>query len=163
MNFNELWDILKIEIPKRIATNKGLNNFAVNRSRFEGWLKVETCDILSEHMSSITPEKDTIDIVADNWALELKTPNTSYRHLNVINKIRPITDNVNGIITDIDTLKNNHVYSNKAVVFIAFPLFLANKRWINHKNKISSKLQQLKEKEFTFENGVSAVLYFGLV
>ncbi len=165
MNFNELWNILEKEIPKRIANNKGLNNFAINRSKFEGWLKVEICDILSEHMPSITPEKDTIDIVADTWALELKTPNTSYRHLNVINKIRPITNNIVSIIEDIDSLKNNSSYPNRAVVFVAFPLSLKenSKDWNSHIIKISSRLAQFKQKEFTFENGVSAVLYFGWV
>ena len=159
-----MWNILQIEIPKRIGNKKGLNHFAENRSKFEGWLKVEICDILSAHISTLTPEKDNIDIVADNWALELKTPNTNYHASGVISKHITITNNIDSIIEDIKTLKINSNYSNTAVVFIAFPLSLKeNKGWIDHKNKINTQLQELKEKEFTFENGVKAVLYLGLV
>ena len=164
MSFDELWNILKIEIPRRIGNNKGLNHFAENRSKFEGWLKVEICDILSEYMVNITPELEKIDIVADSWALELKTPTTNYSHLVVESKTMSITDDIDSIVKDIETLKENSREIGKAVIFIVFPLSLEeNQEWKKHKDKISIQLQSLKEKEFTFENGVSAVLYVGLV
>jgi len=164
MNFDELWNILKKDVPKKISENEGLNYFVVNRAKFEGWLKVEICDTLSKHTNNITPEKDRIDIVFDNeWALELKTSNTNYRYAGVINKHRPITKNIESIINDIQSLKNNKTYLKKAVVFIIFPLTNEKMEWHPHLLKIKNELQELNEKEFTFSNGIKAVLYCGLV
>jgi len=91
MTFQELWNILEKEIPNKISQHNGLNFFIKNRAKFEGWFKVELCDILSKYTNNITPEKDRIDVVFDDWALELKTSNTNYRYENVKNKTRPIT------------------------------------------------------------------------
>ena len=163
MTFEELWNILEKEVPNKINEHNGLNFFVKNRAKFEGWLKVELCDILSKYTDNITPEKDRIDIVFDNWALELKTSNTNYRYEHVENKTRPITKNVKSIIKDILDLKNNSTYSNKAVVFIIFPLSKDTNDWNKHILKIKNELQELKEKEFSFKNGVNAILYCGLV
>lgn len=163
MTFQELWDILEKEIPRKINQHDGLNYFIKNRAKFEGWFKVELCDILSKHTKNITPEKDRIDIVFDDWALELKTSNTNYRYENVENKTRPVTKNVTSIIKDITDLRNNKNYSKKAVVFIIFPLSKNTKEWEQHLVKIQNELQKLNEKEVFFKNGVSAMLYCGLV
>ena len=164
MNFQNLWNILENDLSSSITSNSGLNIFFKNRAKFEGWLKVEICGILSKHTNNITPEKDKIDIVFDDWAVELKTPNTNYKHSGVEYKIKPITDNINDIINDISNLKSNNNYKNKAVIFIAFPLSLSNdKKWSNHILKIKKNLQELKKKEFKFQNGLSGVLYCGLV
>ena len=165
MNFEELWSILETEIPLKINNHIGLNLFVKNRSKFEGWLKIELCDSLSKYTDNITPEKNRIDIVFDNWALELKTSNTNYIHKNVENKTRPITKNIQGIIKDIHDLKKNTLYQNKAVVFIIFPLSLKENKsnWEQHISKIKDEVRELKEKEFKFENGSDAVLYCGLI
>ena len=163
MTFNELWDILEDEVPYKIKNHNGLNFFIKNRSKFEGWFKVELCDILSKHTKNITPEKDRIDIVFDNWALELKTSNTNYRYENVENKTRPVTKNVASIIKDIVDLRNNTNYENKAVVFIIFPLSKTTQDWSKHILKIKNELQELREKEFSFQGGTNAILYCGLV
>ena len=163
MTFEELWKILEQEIPNKINRHNGLNFFIKNRSKFEGWFKVELCDILSKHTKNIIPEKDRIDIVFDDWALELKTSNTNYRYENIENKTRPVTKNVTSIIKDIKDLRNNENYKNKAVVFIIFPLSKTTKDWDKHISKIKRELKELKEKEFSFQNGVNAMLYCGLV
>ena len=163
MTFEELWNILEEEVPKKIMQHKGLNFFIKNRSKFEGWFKVELCDILSKHTNNITPEKDRIDIVFDDWALELKTSNTNYRYKGVENKTRPVTKNITSIINDIVNLRNNKNYNKKAVVFIIFPLYKTTKVWNKHISKIKNELQELKEKEFSFKNGTNAILYCGLV
>ncbi len=165
MNFQELWNILEKEVPPKINSNNGLNFFVKNRAKFEGWFKVELCDILSKYTDNITPEKDRIDIIFDDWALELKTSNTNYRYENIKNKTRPITKNIDGIIKDIENLKNNNTYQKKAIVFIVFPLSLSKSKdyWEQHISKIRNGLQELKEKEFKFNNGSDAVLYCGLI
>lgn len=163
MTFNELWEIFNIEIPQRILNSKGLNYFVSNRSKFEGWLKVEIIDILTKYTNNITPEKDRIDVVVEDWAIELKTSNTNYRYDNVENKTRPVTKNVSSIIKDIKDLEHNVNYDNKAVLFIIFSLDLNNLSWQQHIQKIENELVELKSKEFNFENGVKSVLYFGLV
>lgn len=163
MTFDKLWEIFNLEIPKKIEKHKGLNYFVFNRSKFEGWLKVEIIDILTNYTNDITPEKDRIDIVVEDWAIELKTSNTNYRYENVENKTRPITKNVSSIIKDIKDLEHNINYENKAVLFIIFPLDLNNSSWEQHIQKIENKLKELKSIEFNFENGVKSVLYFGLV
>jgi len=163
MTFAELWNVFEQEVPNKINNHDGLNFFMKNRAKFEGWFKVELCDILSKYTKNIIPEKDRIDIVFDDWALELKTSNTNYRYENVENKTRPITKNVTSIIKDIKNLRNNKNYKNKAVVFIIFPLSKTTKEWDKHILKIKNELQELKEKEFNFKNEVNAILYCGLV
>jgi len=163
MKFEKLWKIIKKKIPKKINKHKGLNLFIENRAKFEGWFKVELCDILSKYTDNITPEKDRIDIVFDNWALELKTSNTNYRYKNVKNKNKPITKNIGSIIKDIKDLKDNENYSKKAVIFIIFPLDKTSFGWSQHIKKIKNELQVLEEKEFSFNNGIKAILYCGLV
>lgn len=163
MTFNELWEIFKEEIPNKIQYHSGLSYFVKNRSKFEGWLKVEIVDILSKYSNEIYPEKDRIDIVFEDWAIELKTSNTNYRYEGVVNKTRPITRNIESIIKDIDDLQNNHKYNNKAVLFIIFPLTLDKADWEVHISQIKTKVQELKYQEFSFNNDVKSVLYFGLV
>jgi hypothetical protein len=165
MDFQELWRILEKEISNRITKHKGLNFFIKNRSKFEGWFKIEVCDILSEYTDNITPEKDRIDIVFDDWALELKTSNTNYNYKGIEKKNKPITKNINSILKDIRDLKRNKDYKNKAVIFIIFPLCLSVHKecWEIHIKKIKSELDIVKEKKLIFNNGFSGVLYCGLV
>jgi hypothetical protein len=165
ISHERLWEILKYEVPLKINSHNGLIFFIKNRAKFEGWFKVELCDILSKYTNNITPEKNRIDIVFDNWALELKTLNTNYRYINIENKIRPITKNIRDVLNDISSLKINNFYKNRAVVFIVFPLSLEKhkKKWERHIAKIRVELTELKEKEFQFDNGSSAVLYCGFI
>lgn len=164
MNFQELWDNVSRNIVVTLSTNAGLQFFAQNRAKFEGWMKVELCGILSKYTSNIIPEKNRIDIVVENWAIELKTINTNYRCENVENKNRPITKNIKSVIDDINQLKNNYEYTNKAVAFIVFPLPQNNTgKWLQHINKIKNNLVTIKEIDFKFANDIRGKFYLGLI
>ncbi|PLX69982.1 MAG: hypothetical protein C0603_03330 [Denitrovibrio sp.] len=163
--FDEIWDMVCKDFIPKLEENKGLEFFVKNRAKFEGWMKVELCTSFSNFAhSEITPEKNWIDIVIDDFAIELKTPNTNYPTENVIPKTRPITDNMKSILKDIKGLNNNSDYTNKAVMFIVFPLpKSSNKLWQKHISKIESKVKRIEQKEFHFVNGVRGVIYFGKI
>jgi len=163
MNFEQIWNILENELPKKIHSHHGLNLFIKNRSKFEGWLKVEICDILYKYSNNIVPEKNRIDIVFENWAIELKTVNTNYKYNGINNKTKPITKNILSVLKDIRDLKLNTHYEHKIVIFIVFPLSSSNVIWIKHKTKIENMLKVLKYKEFQFNNNINSILYCGLV
>ncbi|MGC9123879.1 MAG: hypothetical protein ACP5IB_07445, partial [Thermoplasmata archaeon] len=99
MNFDELNKLILDKIILRIKNKKGLYIFAQNRSKFEGWLKVELCDILYKNGIEPIPEyfdkslNKNIDLAFENkeWAIELKTINTNYRDKNTNEKSRPVT------------------------------------------------------------------------
>jgi len=166
MNFEKLFNILEKELPNKIKNNKGLNYFAKNRNKFEGWLKVEICNILAHYSDKeILPEKDRIDIVFNNqWALELKTINTSYKETRVIDKTKPLTENINSVLKDIEKLQNIVKYNKKAVIFIVFPLQEKHySTFQQHLSKIKEKTEMLKEISIYFNNGISAKLFIGLI
>jgi hypothetical protein len=162
MRFEKLSKLIFKKITPKLKNNKGVAIFAKKRAKFEGWLKVELCEILSKYFPSITPERNRIDITFDDWAIQLKTVNTNYRYKNknVENKTRPITMNIQEVVNDIKKLKSAN-YTNKAVLFVAFPVTHNNKRWISHLQKI--KLKKIKFKEFKFKNKIPGVIYFGSI
>jgi len=161
IDFESISELI-FDISTKIESHLGLSIFASERAKFEGWLKVELCDILSNRFQDVAPEKDRVDITFDGWAIELKTVNTNYRYENAENKHRPITKNIEGVISDIEKLQSLN-YTNKAVVFLVFPLEHDNSHWQEHLKKVHDLLKELKWKEFKFKNGVSGVIYFGLV
>ena len=160
MDFEKIWKIIKNNLISRIKAKRSLALFASECAKFEGWLKVEVADILCEY-GKVIPEKDLIDIVFENCAIELKTVNTSNKYPGVLNKTKPVTDNVKSIINDICKLKKT-VYKNKYVLFAVFPLE-DNKKWQKHLNKISQNLEEFKENEIIFFNGIKGKLYFGKI
>ena len=170
--FKNLANIIFNEVIPKLENSDGLVVFVKNRSKFDGWLKVELCEILSKHFPTVTPEKDRIDIVLEDknntalndWAIELKTINTSYKFKNVKNKTRPITENIKGVIKDIKKLRSTN-YTNKAVLFVVFPVTHNHKKWNEiHLNKIVGELNgNIIFKEFKFKNKSPGVIYFGLV
>jgi len=80
-------------------------------------------------------------------------------------KHRPITKNVEGVLEDIEKLKSNARYKNKAVFFIVFPLpENAMDSWRQkHLSKIQSRLRNLISYRFRFRNNVLGVMYLGQV
>ena len=160
--FKELAEIIFEEIIPKLENNIGIAIFAKERAKFEGWLKVELCESLSKYFPTVVPEKDRIDITFDDWAIELKTVNTNYRYENVENKTRPITMNIQGVIDDIEKLKSTD-YTNKAVLFVVFPVTHSHRYWRTHLHKISELLKDIKYREFKFKNKVPGVIYFGLI
>jgi len=162
VEFLKIKQILFNELKPRLESNKGLAIFAKERAKFEGWLKVELIEILSNYFDDITPENNRIDITFEDWAIELKTVNTNIRYKNVINKQRPITKNIDGVISDIMNLKSANC-TNKGIIFIAFPMEHSNPNWQLHLNKIKNKLNKLEHIEFHFSNAIPGVIYFGLI
>lgn len=167
MNFSELCKIIFDELPKRLNQHIGLSVFAKERFKFEGWLKAEACDILlRKNISDVVPEKQKIDVTCDGWAIELKTTNTSYRYQNVVKKTRTITTNVQGIIDDIKKLKTSSKLTGtqKAVMFVVFPVSHENPYWQKHLGKIEKCLENKTEHQaFTFGNDIPGAIYLGQV
>ena len=165
MNFRNLAKLIFKEIEPKLKTNKGLSVFAKERSKFEGWLKVELCASLSNKFKDIAPERNRIDITFSNWAIELKTVNTNILYKNVKDKKRPITRNTEGVIKDIRMLKKlkSFCYSNRAVLFIAFPITHDNKNWQMQLQRIRPLVKKLKHYDFNFRGDIPAVIYFGII
>ena len=167
MNFTELSKIIFNELPRRLNQHKGLSVFAKERAKFEGWLKVEVCDILlCKNISNVVPEKQRIDVMCDGWAIQLKTTNTNYRYPNVVNKTRPITENIQKIIDDIEQLRTSSELTGikKAVLFVVFPVSHLKSEWQEHLNKVKQYLSnEIVYKSFIFNNGVKGVIYLGQV
>ncbi|MEM3510074.1 MAG: hypothetical protein QW282_02575 [Nitrososphaerales archaeon] len=160
MEFNKLAELIFAKIIPKLENNTGVFIFAKERAKFEGWLKVELCESLSKFFQGVVPERNRIDITFDDWAIQLKTVNTNYRFENVKEKSRPITINIQGVISDIKKLKKSDC-ANKAVLFIAFPAIHNNKNWQIHLQKIS--VREMRFREFKFRDKVPGVIYFGLV
>lgn len=170
MSFNDFKKIILEELKQKIENNKALYVFARERAKFEGWLKVELCNILAKHFEQklitpelITPEKDRIDVVINDWAFELKTTSTNYKYNMVVKKVRPITDNINGILNDIKKLKTLN-YSIKAVLFVVYPAEHDNRKWKQHREKIDLELnEKLEFIEFKFQSEIPGIIYIGIV
>jgi uncharacterized membrane protein YukC len=160
MEFTELSKLIFSEMQAKLESNQGFSIFARERAKFEGWLKVELCDSLSKYFKDVVPERHRIDVTFDNWAIQLKTVNTNIRYENVENKHRPITKNTKGVVDDIGKFRLID-YTNKAVLFVAFPITHDNKYWQIQLQRISSLLAEIKHVGFSFNNGIHGVIYFG--
>ena len=163
MTAKDLLDKTAHLIIRKIKRHKGLEKFATKRSKFEGWLKVEFVEILINQNYEVAPEINKIDIIFNQSAIELKTINTSYKYEGAEKKSKPITKNVKGIIDDIVALKTNSGFINKYVIFITFPVRNSKSNWNYHLKKIKVELSEISYKEFTFKNGIPAVIYYGKI
>jgi len=162
MKFEQLAKLLFKSVRLRLERHGGLSIFASERSKFEGWLKVELCDVLMKSFDNIVPEQNRVDVCCGNWMIELKTINTNLKYKNTNDKTRPITKNTEGVIEDIKKLKRC-LGVNKSVLFIVFPARHDNKHWLNQLERIKKYLVRIKHREFNFANGVPGIIYFGLI
>ena len=163
MKFNELAELIFSGLKPILENSNGLAIFARERAKFEGWLKVELCGIMSKHFKDVTPKKQRVDVCFGDWGIELKTVNTNIRYSGVRTKTRPITKNTQGIINDIDKLLRLDI-KNRAILFVTFPIEPNNIYWQKQLKRISNKLTALKMCPFTFKGGViKGVVYLGLV
>ena len=162
MEFEDLANLIFNEIKPKLENNQGLSIFAKERAKFEGWLKVELCNSLSKYFKDVAPERNRIDVTFENWAIELKTVNTNIRYKNVKNKHRPITKNTQGVINDIKKLKSID-YTNKAILFVVFPIIHSNKNWQVQLQRISKLLREIKHVNFNFKDEIPGVVYFGSI
>ena len=162
MEFEDLTNLIFNEIKPKLENNQGLSIFAKERAKFEGWLKVELCGSLSKYFKDVAPERDRVDITFEYWAIELKTINTNIRYKNVRNKHHPITRNTQGVIDDIEKLKSTS-YTNKAVLFVVFPIIHDNEKWQAQLQRIFKSLREIKHIDFIFKNKIPGVVYFGSI
>lgn len=159
LDYSSLCSVVGLELRYELEHHRGLGVFAGERSKFEGWLKVELVNVLMCRCYDAVPEKDTIDVVCGNAAIELKTINTNYSYEGVTYKHKPITDNVYSIIEDINKLENT-AYKLKAVVFVAFPLKHGQEEWQNiHLPKITERVSRMQHDEIIFCNSIPGVIY----
>lgn len=136
------------DLQERMENSEAISIFVKNRSKFEGWLKVELAEaLMKNNCKEILPENDGTDMTFKhdnkNFAIELKTVNTNYRFANVENKGRPITSNVSGVVWDIAKLKKLP-YDKRVMIFVVFPLDInRNRNWKDmHLPKVTKMLKK---------------------
>lgn len=163
--------ILK-DIKALIEDHKYLFIFACQKAKFENWLQVELCGILQKYNSNnIIPEEENVDITIDHLGIEIKICVTNGsgdwdEELNkgVADKNKCITNDVNGVIKDFNSLKENRTLTEKAVIFIVFPATHSCKNWKYHAARIQKGTSRSLEKrkiEFHFKNTeIPGVIYF---
>lgn len=106
------------------------------KAKFEGWLKFELAHRLIQiGMESVEVEtkacynRNATDITffhkGDFYSIELKTSNTNWKNEGVRNCKKPITKNIQSIISDAIKLNSDQGF----VAFILFPIPLHNKSW----------------------------------
>ena len=157
-----------------LSDNEDLLEIAFRqRAKFEGWLKFEIAKEFQKSGKDTKVEypiaKGHVDLFADNCLIELKTPNTSYNHPDLESKTRPITDNVNSIISDVDKLRNitEGLSYDSFIAFVMFPID-TNKKYMRHVNKIENhiqaqKLQIIKDERTVTINSIPALVYVAKV
>ena len=84
MKFEQLWKIVLSNLKPELEQSKGLSIFAKERAKFEGWLKVKLCDSLSTFIDDVAPERDRIDVTFGDWAIELKSLNSTMLYTQLI-------------------------------------------------------------------------------
>ena len=161
-------------IKKILSKNQDLLEIAFRqRAKFEGWLKFEIAKEFQESGKDTKVEypiaKGHVDLFADNCLIELKTPNTSYTCKGVDPKTRPITDNVNSIISDVDKLRNitEGLSYDSFIAFVMFPID-TNKKYMGHVNKIENHIQApglqiIKDEREVSINSIPALVYVAKV
>lgn len=157
-----------------LSDNEDLLEIAFRqRAKFEGWLKFEIAKEFQKSGKATKVEypiaKGHVDLFADNCLIELKTPNTSYTCEGVDPKTRPITDNVNSIISDIDKLRNitEGLSYDSFIAFVMFPID-TNKKYMGHVNKIENHIQApglqiIKDEREVTINSIPALVYVAKV
>ena len=135
------------EITELLRNNKGLLCIAIRqRAKFEGWLKFELAHRIEmsgfdsvEIETKIDYKRSRPDISfmnnLDFYRVELKTCNTSWDIEGVSKKGKPITSNINGIISDAKKLNSNY----GIVAFVMFPLPKNDMRWKTYIERITKE------------------------
>jgi len=155
--------VIRAWIAEIIEQRKPLLALAVRqRAKFEGWLKFE----LAAHAERMGATDVEIEATPDSsgstrfrvdiafkldgvaYDLELKTANSNWRLPGVLNKTRPITRNIAGIINDAKKL--TECADRGLVAFVLFPIPPKDRRWIEYLERISDELSiSLTENEHT--------------
>ena len=140
--------ILRDWIREVFDQHKALLPIAVRqRAKFEGWLKFELALVAEQHGAQEVQvevpyqgSKKRADLgFAFNGAaycVELKTPNTNWRMRAVpVNKHRPITRNIAGVVNDAKKLAE--CPRQGIVAFALFPVPQGDAQWIKYLRRIA--------------------------
>ena len=161
--------LLNSAIESILNNNKGTVSIAIQqRAKFEGWLKFELAHELKKNYADTVVEyyfpsiNAHVDIYSNQSLIELKTSNTSYKIPNCKDATRPITKNVNDIISDINKLKSINQKGSYKGAYIAFVMFPLNQKttYQQHVNKIKGHIKtgKIVETKITI-NGVDLLIF----
>jgi len=166
MTYNELADLVFDGLQPVLAEHVGVQLYAMEREKFDGWLHVELCRIMVQHGLHPEPTDKLVDLVFGKWALDVRTINTNIPHDGCRAKGRPIKKEIDDLIKDIWKLTNPGkalAAPHRGVLLLAFPTTQENERWQSvHLSQIRSELTQLLYREFEFKGNIPGVLYLGL-
>lgn len=124
--------ILDIHLPQRAKFERYLQSVLASR------LKKKFADTQIEYPLG----NKHVDIYANRTYIELKTPNTNYRLQGIEDKSRPITNNIEGVIEDIEKLRLLKEKGKDGVVaFVLFPIDSDRDDYLQHVEKIISALR----------------------
>lgn len=133
------------QITELLRDSKGLLSIAIRqRAKFEGWLKFELAhriemlgfeDVEIETKMDYKRSRPDISFMnnLDFYRVELKTCNTNWNIEGISKKGKPITSNINGIISDAKKLNSNY----GIVAFVMFPLPKNDMRWKTYIERIT--------------------------
>ncbi|PBJ08066.1 hypothetical protein [Flavobacterium sp. ACN6] len=141
-------NLIRNLISDIIAENNDVISIAIqNRNKFEGWLKFELANKLQKQKfkevfveSKYERRRDRYDLIFTDdeylsYSIELKTPNTNWSITGVSKCSRPITKNINSIISD--TKKLNSRYG--IIAFVLFPIPKGCNKWTRYFEKIKNE------------------------
>lgn len=134
-----------------IKDNIGLIKIALKqRAKFEGWLKFEIAylalkkgavnvQVEARYNNTYNNRSDvSFEYSGIRYDLELKTPNSNWGVEGIVNKTRPITRNIQGIINDANKICSS--LNRGLIAFVLFPLPYEDKRWYIYLKRISNEL-----------------------
>ena len=127
---------LVAECFEELLMRPALNNAYRQRSKFEGWLKLELGHALNERgVEEVTLEflvpktQKRVDLMAklseiEGFAIELKTVNTNFRFPGVAQLTKGVTDNFKSVVNDLRKLEGipDTVTRTRIAAFPVFPV-----------------------------------------
>jgi hypothetical protein len=168
-SFDSVVEKIWFGLEKKLTTNSVLPIFVKQRKKFEGWLKVEICELLQDEGYVVIPENNFIDVTTEDIGIELKTIPTNYAWPGIPHPhAKAVTNGINEVLTDAGKLRFEK-YSLKMVNFIVYPLSRSctskhyNLWTKDHLSRIERHVAELVEKPFKFQNGYPGIAYFGRV
>ncbi len=138
--------VIKEKIKEIIERNSDLLVIPIRqRAKFEGWLKFELARILRnndfqdvrvEQMYGSSRKRSDVSFCKGDtvYHIELKTPNTNFKHVAIESKRRPITKNIDAIISDTEKLRVEKVKG--IIAFVLFPINENSDAWKKYIEKI---------------------------
>lgn len=165
MKFKELADTVFDGLTPTLADHSGVQLFAMEREKFDFWLRVELVRVLVQQGMRPAPN-NKVNLAFGKWAVDVRTINTNIPHDACKAKGRQIKKEIDNLIKDIWRLTNpgkSITADNRAILFLAWPTEHENERWQTmHLNQVRPELTGLEFREFRFSGDIPGVLYFGL-